>query len=50
MDLNSDGYIEPYGGTSNRTFANKNYLSPVPTGQIALYPKDIQDGMQNPDW
>lgn len=50
LDLNSDGYIEPYGGTSNRTFANKNYLSPVPTGQIALYPKDIQDGMQNPDW
>lgn len=50
LDLNADGYIEPYSAASKRTFTDKNYLSAVPTGQIALYPADIQNGMQNPDW
>lgn len=46
----SDGYLLPYSSGSNRIFEAKNYLSPVPTGQIALYPAEIQAGMQNPGW
>ncbi|SEA37866.1 Starch-binding associating with outer membrane [Arachidicoccus rhizosphaerae] len=50
ITLTSDGYLQPYSSSSNRTFADKNYLSPVPTGQISLYPTEIQDGMQNTGW
>jgi hypothetical protein len=42
-------YILPY--TQQRVFVDpKNYLSAIPTTQIALYPKDIGDHMQNPGW
>jgi starch-binding outer membrane protein, SusD/RagB family len=45
---NALGYITPY--TSQRTFADKNYLSAIPTNQILLYPPDLQKPMQNPGW
>lgn len=50
IKLTSDGYLMPYSASSKRVFADKNYLSPIPTGQIALYPEAIQSGMQNPGW
>lgn len=46
---NADGYIMPYKAGTKRTFIDpRHYLSPIPTGQIALYP----DGglVQNPGW
>jgi hypothetical protein len=46
---NADGYLMPYKAGTKRTFIDpKHYLSPIPTGQIALYP----DGglQQNPGW
>jgi len=48
---NADGYITPYAATQKRIFTDpKNYLSAIPTSQIALYPSDIRDKMQNPGW
>lgn len=48
---NSAGYLTPYAAGSNRVFEDpKNYLTAVPTGQIALYPPDVQQGMQNEGW
>lgn len=46
---NADGYIMPYKAGTKRTFIDpKHYLSPIPTGQIALYP---EGGLvQNPGW
>ncbi|CAL1517119.1 RagB/SusD family nutrient uptake outer membrane protein [Chitinophaga sp. MM2321] len=46
----ADGYITPYTpATNNRTFADpKNYLQPVPSGQISLYPGG--NLAQNPEW
>jgi hypothetical protein len=46
---NPDGYIVPYKAGTKRTFIDpKHYLSPIPTGQIALYP---EGGLvQNPQW
>jgi starch-binding outer membrane protein, SusD/RagB family len=46
---NTAGYIMPYPATSVRTFVDpKNYLSPIPTGQLALYPEGVL--LQNPGW
>ncbi|MDO6430094.1 RagB/SusD family nutrient uptake outer membrane protein [Flavitalea sp. BT771] len=50
VKLNPNGYITPYKLPVTRTFADRNYLSPIPTSQLALYPKDIADHMQNPGW
>lgn len=45
----ADGYITPYEPGTSRTFMDpKHYLSPIPTGQISLYPEG-QLG-QNPGW
>lgn len=46
---NADGYIMPYKAGTKRTFIDpRHYLSPIPTGQIALYP---EGGLvQNPGW
>jgi hypothetical protein len=51
VTLNPDGYIVPYSASNiaKRVFIDpKHYLSPIPTGQISLYP----DGTltQNPGW
>jgi len=49
--LNAAGYIMPYAASTSRTFIDpKNYLSPLPTNQISLYPPTIQATMQNPGW
>jgi len=49
--LNAAGYIMPYAASTVRTFVDpKNYLSPIPTNQILLYPPAIQATMQNPGW
>ncbi|WP_431209692.1 RagB/SusD family nutrient uptake outer membrane protein [Puia sp. P3] len=49
--LNSAGYITPYAAATVRNFVDpKNYLSPIPTNQILLYPGSIQTTMQNPGW
>lgn len=46
---NAQGYIIPYTATSTRTFIDpKHYLSPIPTGQISLYPTGTLT--QNPGW
>lgn len=46
---NADGYIMPYATTITRTFVDpKNYLSPIPSGQFALYPEGTLK--QNPGW
>lgn len=48
---NADGYITPYTAAQARAFVDpKNYLSAIPTSQIALYPLAIQKDMQNPGW
>lgn len=48
---NADGYIMPYAASAQRAFTDpKNYLSAIPTGQILLYPDDVQQDMQNPGW
>lgn len=45
--INADGYIKPNSGI--RTFIDpKHYLSPIPTGQISLYPSGTL--IQNPGW
>jgi hypothetical protein len=46
---NSEGYIMPYTAATTRTFVDpKNYLSPIPSGQFALYPSGTLK--QNPGW
>lgn len=45
--VNSQGYIEPYPNTT-RTVQPKDYLWPIPTGQISLYPNG--ELTQNPGW
>ncbi|MCJ0741895.1 RagB/SusD family nutrient uptake outer membrane protein [Pedobacter montanisoli] len=46
---NAAGYIMPYTATTVRKFISpKHYLSPIPTGQISLYPNNNLE--QNPDW
>lgn len=48
---NPDGYIIPYSATNiaKRVFIDpKHYLSPIPTGQISLYPQGTLQ--QNPGW
>jgi len=50
VKLNANGYITPYKLPVTRAFTDRNYLSPIPTSQLALYPKDIADHMQNPGW
>jgi hypothetical protein len=47
---NSEGYLTPYASTGSvRTFVDpKNYLSPIPSGQITLYPNGVLT--QNPGW
>lgn len=46
----ANGYILPYASTLTRTFVDpKNYLSPIPSGQIALYPAETPL-KQNPGW
>ncbi|PSL46592.1 putative outer membrane starch-binding protein [Chitinophaga niastensis] len=45
----ANGYITPYKAATSRTFADpKNYLLPVPSGQISLYPNGTL--AQNPGW
>ncbi|WP_143305713.1 RagB/SusD family nutrient uptake outer membrane protein [Chitinophaga vietnamensis] len=46
----AQGYITPYtAATAQRTFIDpKNYLQPIPSGQIALYPGGNLS--QNPGW
>lgn len=49
VKIDANGYITPYAAGTARPFIDpKNYLSAIPTGQIALYP----DGSfkQNPGW
>jgi hypothetical protein len=51
IKLNAAGYLMVYDASSSRAFdEDKHYLSPVPTAQILLYPKDLQPAMQNPKW
>ncbi len=45
---NQEGYIMPYPSTSTRSFDPKYYLSPIPTGQVSLYPQNVLN--QNPGW
>lgn len=46
---NAEGYIMPYAATVSRVFMDpKHYLSPIPTGQISLYPNGALE--QNPGW
>jgi hypothetical protein len=45
---NAAGYIMPYDPGLERTFQPRNYLSPIPTGQIALYPDGVLK--QNEGW
>jgi hypothetical protein len=49
---NPQGYLIVYSsGTAIRKFIYpKHYLTAVPTGQISLYPADMQASMQNPMW
>jgi hypothetical protein len=42
------GYITPYSATAVRTVADRDYLSPIPTGQISLYTNGALK--QNPGW
>jgi hypothetical protein len=45
----ANGYIMPYSAGITRTFVDpKNYLSPIPSGQFALYPSGTLK--QNPGW
>lgn len=45
----AEGYIMPYPAATTRTFVDpKNYLSPIPSGQFALYPSGTLK--QNPGW
>lgn len=48
VDINAAGYITPYSASAVRTVADRDYLSPVPTGQISLYTNGALK--QNPGW
>lgn len=48
ITLNSDGYIVAYPGGQTRTVVARDYLWPIPTGEISLYPNDALK--QNPGW
>ncbi|WP_447641831.1 MULTISPECIES: RagB/SusD family nutrient uptake outer membrane protein [Chitinophagaceae] len=48
---NADGYILPYAAGTARPFVDpKNYLSPIPSGQISLYQAQNVTFTQNPGW
>lgn len=44
----SNGYLQLYTTGASRVFADKNYLQPIPSGQISLYPPGKLT--QNPGW
>lgn len=49
ITLSPDGYLRVYAATASRAFIDpKNYLSAIPTGQIALYANGSLS--QNPGW
>ena len=49
--VDAQGYILPYGqGASRQVVVPRNYLDPVPTGQITLYTLKGVDFPQNPGW
>lgn len=50
ITVNARGYIQPYASTISRTVVDRDYLYPIPTNEIALYPADMQSSMQNPGW
>ena len=45
---NAQGYIVVYPDKPTRTVQDRDYLSPIPTGEIALYPDGVLK--QNPGW
>ncbi|MBC9930096.1 RagB/SusD family nutrient uptake outer membrane protein [Chitinophaga qingshengii] len=44
----ANGYLQVYTTGASRVFAEKNYLQPIPSGQISLYPPGKLT--QNPGW
>ena len=48
IQVNADGYIMPFASGSVRTPQDRDYLSPIPTSQISLYPNGALK--QNPGW
>ncbi|NLR63391.1 RagB/SusD family nutrient uptake outer membrane protein [Chitinophaga varians] len=49
LDRDANGYILVYAPTVSRVFSDpKNYLQPIPSGQISLYPAGRLT--QNPGW
>ena len=46
VTVNADGYIDCKGSKADRTFDDKHYLAPIPSGQIGLNP----NLGQNPGW
>lgn len=50
ITVNGQGYIQPYAATISRTVLDRDYLYPIPTNEISLYPANLQAGMQNPGW
>lgn len=50
ITVNAQGYIQPYASTVSRTVLDRDYLYPIPTNEISLYPAALQADMQNPGW
>ena len=51
ITLNADGYLMVYKASDTRTFVDpKNYTSFIPTREVLLYPKAMQDSIQNVYW
>lgn len=49
INLSPNGYLMVYAPTATRKFIDpKNYLSAIPTGQVALYGNEVLS--QNPGW
>ncbi|MBR7157661.1 MAG: RagB/SusD family nutrient uptake outer membrane protein [Bacteroidales bacterium] len=49
--VDAEGYILPYGeGVGREVTVPKNYLDPIPTGEITLYRLKGIDFPQNPGW
>lgn len=48
LALDGQGYIQVYPSNLQRTVQPKDYLSPIPTGQMSLYPNG--ELTQNPGW
>ncbi|GAA4309023.1 RagB/SusD family nutrient uptake outer membrane protein [Compostibacter hankyongensis] len=48
VTINDEGYIVVYPSSSKRTVQPRNYLWPIPTGEISLYPNGALK--QNPGW